>query len=523
MDKKIAFKGTILLFLANAIGFVLGYVKDMLIVRKFGTSHVSDAWYLASSIPDLLYKFLLFGALGAAFLPVFVTFIKRGNEEEGWQVASTIINGASLVFVIVATVGMVLAPYLVYAFAPGFDAETHALATELTRIGLFLLAVMGISGFLDSICKAYFYYAVSAFAQVINLAVVLFWVVVFINRTGIYSVAWGTLIGYLASFIILVLFLYAHKKPYQFILRPGHPAVKEIMFLMIPLIGTDIIGKGIGLVDRIFISYLDKGSITIFTLANKLFNFPINFFPVTIAAAIFPLLARDATMEDKKDFSETLFLSMKISLLIMAPCIAGFVVFGRPILNILYQYGKFTSADTLSAWKVILCLCPALIPFSILPILMQACYSLKRNWLLLQSEALGFILNIIFDYILFKIMGLYGIALATTIVVTATSTYLCIALRKSIRAKGLGRFSLKVSLGILAMSAYSYVVFNGLANLFPSTRLGQLMALFFSIASSGLVYIYSLKLMRSEEVRLLWSTVKGSLIKRQISLKEKQG
>ncbi len=57
--------------LATLASRVLGYVRDMVVARAFGAGPVTDAFFVAFRIPNLLRRLLAEGALSTAVVPVF--------------------------------------------------------------------------------------------------------------------------------------------------------------------------------------------------------------------------------------------------------------------------------------------------------------------------------------------------------------------------------------------------------------------------------------------------------------------
>jgi putative peptidoglycan lipid II flippase len=92
LSKKVFFQTTGIISFITLIGYPMGYVRDMLVMRGFGAGYQTDAWMIASQIPEILFKFMLFGALGASFIPVFTEYLMKEREEEAWEVACTVIN-----------------------------------------------------------------------------------------------------------------------------------------------------------------------------------------------------------------------------------------------------------------------------------------------------------------------------------------------------------------------------------------------------------------------------------------------
>ena len=50
---------------------MLGFVRDMVVARAFGAGPVTDAFFVAFRIPNLLRRLLAEGALSTAVIPVF--------------------------------------------------------------------------------------------------------------------------------------------------------------------------------------------------------------------------------------------------------------------------------------------------------------------------------------------------------------------------------------------------------------------------------------------------------------------
>src|SRR5258705_5064948 len=58
---------------------VLGFVRDMVVARAFGAGPVTDAFFVAFRIPNLLRRLLAEGALSTAVIPVFTQYLASGD------------------------------------------------------------------------------------------------------------------------------------------------------------------------------------------------------------------------------------------------------------------------------------------------------------------------------------------------------------------------------------------------------------------------------------------------------------
>ena len=66
--------------LATLASRVLGYVRDMVVARAFGAGAVTDAFFVAFRIPNLLRRLLAEGALSTAIIPVFTEYLATGGR-----------------------------------------------------------------------------------------------------------------------------------------------------------------------------------------------------------------------------------------------------------------------------------------------------------------------------------------------------------------------------------------------------------------------------------------------------------
>src|SRR3989304_10044628 len=79
----------------------LGLWRNWFLARYFGASGTLDAFNTAFVVPDLLANVLITGALSVAFIPIFTTYINKKQKNEANELASSILNLALIVYIIV--------------------------------------------------------------------------------------------------------------------------------------------------------------------------------------------------------------------------------------------------------------------------------------------------------------------------------------------------------------------------------------------------------------------------------------
>ncbi|MDY6851876.1 MAG: lipid II flippase MurJ, partial [Thermodesulfobacteriota bacterium] len=145
--------------LATLLSRVLGLVRDLVIAYFFGASLAADAFFVAFRIPNLLRRLLAEGALTVSFIPIFTEYLTTRSRAEAFELARAVLTLLSMILAVISVLGVLLAPWIIWAFAPGFsaDPDKFALTVLLTRIMfpyIFLIALVALAmGVLNSLGK----------------------------------------------------------------------------------------------------------------------------------------------------------------------------------------------------------------------------------------------------------------------------------------------------------------------------------------------------------------------------------
>ena len=108
---------------------ILGWIRLLVIGAQFGASSELDAYLAAFRIPDAIFQLVVAGALSAALIPVYSGYRARGEDREGWELASSVIN--LVVIGLAATV----------TSRDGVDAGALRLARQLEPLTAVLISI----------------------------------------------------------------------------------------------------------------------------------------------------------------------------------------------------------------------------------------------------------------------------------------------------------------------------------------------------------------------------------------------
>ena len=103
--------------LATLASRVLGYVRDMVVAHAFGAGPLTDAFFVAFRIPNLLRRLLGEGALATAVVPVFTETLTREGPEAFGRLARAVTGAFLVALCAVAALGALAAPAVVAVMA----------------------------------------------------------------------------------------------------------------------------------------------------------------------------------------------------------------------------------------------------------------------------------------------------------------------------------------------------------------------------------------------------------------------
>src|SRR2546425_349412 len=425
---------------------VLGWLRLSVIGATFGESPQLDAFWAAFRIPNAVFDLLVAGALASAFIPVFTGYLAREREEEGWRVASSVLNAVVLLLVAFSAVMWLLAPILVpVVVAPGFSGDQLALTVDLTRLMLLSPIFMGLSSLTTGILNSYRQFLSGATAPLVYNAVIILFALFAAPFLGIEALAYGVVTGALFMWLVQLPELTFRRTRYSFSLDLGHPGVRDVLRLAGPRTLALRAVQIVFIVDTNLASRMPEGSLTALTYAFQLMLLPLGVFSIAISAAIFPSLSHYASLGQVNRMRDAVQQGIRWILFLTLPTVILMVVLRRPIVNLLFQYGHFGAEAREATQAAFLFYSIGLAGHALVQILARAYYASRDTTTPLALTLISIGLNVVLDVLLAPILFINGLALANSIstLVEATLLLALLAPRARLRLVGLGVSSLK--------------------------------------------------------------------------------
>ena len=331
---------------------VLGFARDFFIARAFGAGLATDAFFVAFRLPNLLRRLFAEGAFSQAFVPVLGEYKTRSSPDE----VRTLLDGvATLLFialVLTAVLGIVLAPAIVYITAPGFasdPAKPFELTVTMLRIVFPYIAFMSLVAFAAGVLNTWNRFSVPAITPaLLNVSFIvgaLFFADAF--EPPVLVLAWAVFIGGALQLAYQVPFLARLGLLPRWRLDLSHPGLRRVLLLMLPAAFGVSVGQISILLNQIFASYLQTGSISWLYYADRLMELPAGVLGVAVGTILLPSLSKYHATANQAEYSRLLDWGMRITVLLAVPAAVALAVLALPLVTMLFQYGRFTEDD---AW-----------------------------------------------------------------------------------------------------------------------------------------------------------------------------
>ncbi|HEY5892351.1 MAG TPA: murein biosynthesis integral membrane protein MurJ [Chthoniobacterales bacterium] len=338
---------------------IAGLVRQRVFAHYFGNSAAADAFNAAFRIPNLLQNLFGEGALSASFIPVYARLLAQNDEKEAGRVAGAIASLIVLVVTLIVVAGVLLAPWLVQIIAPGFGEDRRDLTVALVRIlfpgaGLLVLSAWCL-GILNSHRKFFLSYTAPVLWNAVMITA-LVWLGARSSQEDLaVSLAWASVIGSGAQFLIQLPVVLRLAKRLSFFAKWKSRSVRTVLKNFLPAFFSRGVVQISAYVDSVLASLLGVGAVAGITYAQVLYTLPVSLFGMSVSAAELPEMSSALGNQEQvaARLRERLHSGMKKIALMIVPSVAGFLTLGDVVSALVYQTGKFSSADARYVWLIL--------------------------------------------------------------------------------------------------------------------------------------------------------------------------
>src|SRR5437773_3225939 len=419
---------------------LLGLIREQVFAGLFGAGKNLDAFLVAFRLPNLLRDLFAEGALSTAFITTFSRKIATEGDESAWRLGNKVATLTAVFMSAVTLLGIIFAPQLIHLMTWwSWSPEKTETTILLTRIMWPFILLVSLAALVMGMLNAKHVFGAPAMASsFFNLGSIIggvafgWWLDPHFGTRSLIGLSIGTLIGGICQLSSQFPSLRRVGYKYHTDFHWRDEGVRTVLALMGPaVIAASAVQVNV-LINSGFAARLGDGPVSWLNIAFRLMQLPLGIFGVAIATVALPLVSRSAALGNKTEFRGALAHAMRLVMLLTIPSAIGLMILAEPIIGLIYQHGRFTSASTTQTAGALRFYAIGLVGYSAVKVLAPAFYALDKRHLpmlvSLLSIAVNFGLNWFFAFQL-KI-GHRGLALSTSIVAIMNFLLLYIMMRR---------------------------------------------------------------------------------------------
>jgi putative peptidoglycan lipid II flippase len=338
---------------------VAGLIRDRVFAHYFGNSDAADVFKAAFRIPNFLQNLFGEGVLSASFIPVYARLLAQDDKEEARKTAGAVAALLALSTSILVLIGVLAAPWLIDAIAPGFHGEKRELTVLLVRILFPGAGLLVASAWCLGVLNSHRKFLLSYTAPVLwNIAMIAGMIAFGAGRTQnslVVITAWASVVGSALQVLVqlpVVLKLLGGLK-----LSFAHQAehVRTVIRNFVPVFISRGVVQISAYVDAFLASWLPTGAVAALAYAQTLYTLPVSLFGMSVSAAELPVMS--GAVGGAEEIASLLRARLNAGLrqitFLVVPSVAGFLILGDVIVAAIYKSGQFKQADVTYVWGIL--------------------------------------------------------------------------------------------------------------------------------------------------------------------------
>jgi len=419
---------------------ITGLLRDIVIASSFGAGPLTDAFWVAFRIPNLLRRLFAEGAFSQAFVPI----LGQARSTQTPDAVRVLLDRVAMVLtaalMLVTLAGILGAPWVVSAMASGM--RTAARQTEfgaavwMTRLMFPYIICMSLVAFASGVLNTWSRFAVPAFTPVLlNLCMIgasLLLAPYFAEP--IYALAVGVMIGGVAQLTVqwAALARLGLLPRYSLRIREAwqDSTVQYILRQMLPAILGVSVAQISLLINTNIATWLQPGSVTWLSFADRLMEFPTALLGVALGTVLLPKLSAAWSREDYRTYNTLLDWGLRLILLLGLPASLGLAMLSEGLVATLFNYGAFGSADVLQTRLAVMAYSVGLLGLLAVKILAPGFYAQRDIRTPVKIAIFVLVLTQVFNIILVPTFAHAGLALSIGLGAGINALTLLVLLRK---------------------------------------------------------------------------------------------
>ena len=483
---------------------VTGFIRDILFANYLGANLMSDAFLFAYRLPNLFRRIFAEGSMNSVFIPLYVNQEKM-NSKSANDFIWIVFNFFFVITLFLSFLIFFFTEQVISILAPGFllNKSQFLLANQLLIITFPFLIFVTLSSVLSSVLNVKGKFFLPSFLSVI-LNIFMIVTLVSFKSNSHFALAWSMIIAGFTQLILLFINLGTIKIFWGIGLKSIKVLSRELKKFfgrfLYSLLGSGIVQLNI-FISMLFASLVGGGAISQIYYADRIIDLPFALIAVAMSFTLLPYLSKNISDESKnsKAFNETVIFCFLFAI----PSAFGIFILSEDIIRALFGRGEFNNEDVLITSKILLVYSFSLPGYMLARIFNQVFYSYEKVEYPVKAAVPTFICNFILCFLLYRPLGVLGLAISGAVSIWLNLFIQIFYLRKNFRSfyEKLLIFDFKKLLKIL-ISAIIMVI--SILILKKILDLNIYVDLFIQILIGVIMYFLILNWLKLNEIKLVF-------------------
>lgn len=460
---------------------VIAFGRELILAYCYGTSMVSDVYLLSMTLPVTLFGFISTGII-AGYIPIYSKIIKTKDQKEASLFTSNILNVLLVVCVIIILAFYFFSEKIISILAIGFTEEAVELAVMFSKISIWAIMFSCITIVFSGYLQINNRMQITALISIpLNLGIV-----ISIFASYCFHSFLILPIGYITACIfqalVILIFVMKEKYKYNFSLNLNSKYVKEFCINIGMLSISSSIHQINVLFDRTLATYVAVGGLSVYEYGSRINDFVMGMTIIPISTAIFPHLSKGT--DDVEELKKNALDYIVLFIVIIVPITTIILIYSKSIVTIIYYRGAFGDDSLIMTTKVVFFYGIGLLSFALRELFSKIFYAMSNTKTPMINATIGVTINIISSLILFRYMGISGLALGTSFSAMCSIVILYFSLTKKIGRINLGSrikeiLAVIISTVLCGLVSYVAYIICGMVSQIEIVRFGSAVLIFF--------------------------------------------
>jgi putative peptidoglycan lipid II flippase len=412
----------------TGVGQLFALSRTIYVADQTGTSSDLDAVLVAMVLPTFIAN-LLINSIPAVLVAAYVD-VRRRDSRQAADLGFRVLVLTAAVGGLGTAATLLLFPVLIGILGPGLDAQAQETAVAAMPFVAPSVLFGSLAAVFGALCQGTGRFGILALAWAIGPAAGVVTVVTTWPAIGAAALGASQTMTFLVTLLVA-----AAPVVLAGIVRPvpasGHKGTLRIVRSASPIATGTFFSQFNELVDRSLASLLAVGSVSALRYGEQLISAPVRLIVPGGSGALIPALAHahaeSGASSDR--VGAIVRSSARWSLVLLTPAAAGAAALAPLVVSIAYGRGAFDLEAQQSTSLAVAGFAPLIVLSMLNAVLFAALNAVGRTRSIGLAAIVQAATNLILDVALGRLLGVAGIALATSIAAAVSAAVMGVALR----------------------------------------------------------------------------------------------